>query len=234
MKPRQRLLYYLTLNVVVSVLTTLGVLWVWERTHPVTPALPGLPAPSLVPTLSFPVSSPTPVPTRSLTVYVVQEGDSLSSIAFQFGTSVEELMALNGLSNPNALGVGQTLFVPLSATPAVVGALTATAPPATGRLMIAEVFAPGDLGQEGVLIRRVGGSGKLSLQGWVLQDADGNRYLFPALDLFPDGAVTVFTRPGMDTVVELYWGQEQAVFSSGETLLLLDAEGREQARYTIP
>ncbi len=45
-------------------------------------------------------------------IRVVQWGDTLSVIAEDFGTTVSELMALNGLSNANSLFVGQELVVP--------------------------------------------------------------------------------------------------------------------------
>lgn len=43
--------------------------------------------------------------------YVVQRGDTLSGIAFRFGTSVACLAALNNLVNPNVVFVGQVLRV---------------------------------------------------------------------------------------------------------------------------
>jgi LysM repeat protein len=52
---------------------------------------------------------PTPTPAG---LYVVQNGDSLSGLAEDFGTTVEEIMAANGLIDPNALQVGQTLLIP--------------------------------------------------------------------------------------------------------------------------
>ncbi|HEU4494244.1 MAG TPA: septal ring lytic transglycosylase RlpA family protein [Rubrobacteraceae bacterium] len=42
-------------------------------------------------------------------VYVVQSGDTLSGIAAQLGTSMEDLAAANGIANPNLVYVGQTL-----------------------------------------------------------------------------------------------------------------------------
>jgi len=45
-------------------------------------------------------------------IRVVQWGDTLSVIAEDFGTTVSELMSLNGLSNANSLFVGQELIVP--------------------------------------------------------------------------------------------------------------------------
>jgi rare lipoprotein A len=41
--------------------------------------------------------------------YVVQSGDALSGIAAELGTSVDSLMAANGLTDPDLLYAGQTL-----------------------------------------------------------------------------------------------------------------------------
>lgn len=45
-------------------------------------------------------------------VHVVQAGESLLSIAVQYGVTTEELSALNNLSNPDAIYVGQELIIP--------------------------------------------------------------------------------------------------------------------------
>ena len=42
--------------------------------------------------------------------YVVQSGDTLSGIAAQLGTSVDDLASANGISNPDFLSVGQTIY----------------------------------------------------------------------------------------------------------------------------
>lgn len=59
---------------------------------------------------------PTPTPAG---LYIVQRGDTLSALATEFGTTVAEIMAANGLTDPNALQVGQPLIIPslLAATP---------------------------------------------------------------------------------------------------------------------
>lgn len=43
--------------------------------------------------------------------YVVQPDDSLSGIAAQLGTTTDQLMAKNGISNPNLIYGGQTLLL---------------------------------------------------------------------------------------------------------------------------
>ncbi|HGS8615764.1 TPA: LysM peptidoglycan-binding domain-containing protein [Enterococcus faecalis] len=48
--------------------------------------------------------------------HVVQYGETLSSIAYQYGTNYQRLAALNGLTNPNLIYPGQVLKVNGSAT----------------------------------------------------------------------------------------------------------------------
>lgn len=51
--------------------------------------------------------------------YTVRAGDTLGRIARQHGTTVSQLTALNGLSNPNRIEVGQTLCLASNNTGAV-------------------------------------------------------------------------------------------------------------------
>jgi LysM repeat protein len=44
--------------------------------------------------------------------YVVRRGDTLSAIAWRYGTSVWTLVRMNGLANPNYIWAGQRLCVP--------------------------------------------------------------------------------------------------------------------------
>ncbi len=45
-------------------------------------------------------------------IYIVQPGDSLSSIASRFSVDITELMSANGIANANQLTVGQPLIIP--------------------------------------------------------------------------------------------------------------------------
>ncbi len=55
---------------------------------------------------------PTPLPTVGQKIHVVQQGETLSAIARAYGVTVEEIAQANGLDNPNAIFVGQTLVIP--------------------------------------------------------------------------------------------------------------------------
>jgi LysM repeat protein len=46
---------------------------------------------------------------RAESTYVVKEGDTLSQIAEDAGTTVDELVALNGIANPDVIQAGQEL-----------------------------------------------------------------------------------------------------------------------------
>ena len=46
--------------------------------------------------------------------YVVQEGDTLSSIAARFGVTEAAIQRANDLADPNAIFVGQELVIPRS------------------------------------------------------------------------------------------------------------------------
>ena len=46
------------------------------------------------------------------TTYTLKPGDNLTRISAQYGTTIEALLAANGITNPNRIYVGQTLVVP--------------------------------------------------------------------------------------------------------------------------
>lgn len=59
------------------------------------------------------VSAPKPVTSDkpSATVYTVRPGDTLSGIAVRYGTTYQQLAAINGISNPNKIYVGQRIKI---------------------------------------------------------------------------------------------------------------------------
>lgn len=65
------------------------------------------------------VPSPGPVPKPDIIEYAVQAGDSLWLIARRFGTTVDEIKRLNGLTI-DLLNIGQVLKIPSSQTPSYI------------------------------------------------------------------------------------------------------------------
>ncbi len=119
-----------------------------------------------------------------------------------------------------------------SETPAQGGATPAS--PAPGELItIEKVVGFGNLADEYVLLKRKG-EGELNLKDWRLQDSQGDAYIFPEITLFANGAVQVHSSAGANTVVDLYWGNDNAVWKEGEIVTLMDNLGNVQATYRIP
>lgn len=69
------------------------------------------PLPTATPTPTQAPTPPAPTPTPQRT-YVVRDGDTLGSIAQQFGVSVEAIQAANGIGDPDEILVGQVLVIP--------------------------------------------------------------------------------------------------------------------------
>lgn len=254
----RRLIVYLLLNALVSAVVALTVLWVWDRTHPNSPGALSLtftatpPAPAVAVSTPLPPTEgpgPTLVVLPTPTVYIVQRGDSLGSIAQEFDVTLQALMDANGLTDPNVISAGQSLIIPVEgsvpptadpgAAPTEAAVVepprpTATRDPSVAQpqLTIREVQAAGKLDDEHLVLFNSGGP--VDLLGWSLQDENGHAYNFPSLMLFEGGAITVHTGPGTDTVTDLYWGQGQAVWASGEQVLLNDAAGNLHTRFSVP
>jgi len=237
----RKLLLYLVLNALVSASATLGVLWWWNQRQ----------SPELVitatPSLGEPIFNPPATLTLAPNVYVVQNGDTLGVIAERFNVPLADLMAINQLTDPNVLHIGQALIIPTEGfTPATATAMalptnraepplpTATRDPnlPLPNLDIREVIEAGQLVSETLVI--VNSGGPVDLASWTLRDEAGHLYTFPALTLFEGGAVNVHTAAGQDTVTDLFWGQSGAVWRSGVTALLSDPEGSLRARFVVP
>ena len=235
---------FLALNVVVSLLCVLVVLALWNRGRP---SLPELPTPTFdlaarvaiaVPTATATIPpSPTPV------TYTVRAGDTLGAIAVELGIPLENLMAANGLNNPDSISAGQVLIVPsleeqaaatLSPVERVLARPTASPSPApeAPQVVIRGAYARGDLENEFVYLENLGGVA--GMQGWVLEDGQGHAYTFPAFTLYNGGGVNLYTRAGSDSVINLFWGMDRALWVAGTLLTLRDGAGAAQATFQIP
>lgn len=80
-------------------------------TSAATPMSTPAPTPSPDPT-PVPTPSGTPRPSIATTTYRVASGDTLSTIAARFNTTVGILVELNGITNPSLIRIGQVLQVP--------------------------------------------------------------------------------------------------------------------------
>jgi LysM repeat protein len=69
-------------------------------------------------TIIRPTSTPapsatlTPIGGSSQTIHTVASGDTLFSIALNYGVTVAEIVEANNLDNPNSLSIGQELIIP--------------------------------------------------------------------------------------------------------------------------
>jgi LysM repeat protein len=125
-------------------------------------------------------TQPTPVPGQPTTApvtpvpatgsYTVQRGDTLSTIARKFGTTVAAIVQANGIVNANLIYVGQTLRIPGGGTVVTPqpGGATPAPGPVTGFEVGGQVL---DLGANTQAVMR---SAKMSWVKFQVQAGDGN------------------------------------------------------------
>ncbi len=87
-----------------------------------TPTPTITPTPTLTPTAT-PTATPTPIPPAR--TYKVRQGDTLASIAKEFGISLQALLEANNLTERAVIRPGDTLLIPI-ATPTPTPTGTAT------------------------------------------------------------------------------------------------------------
>jgi len=94
------------------------------------------------------------------------------------------------------------------------------------RIAHLEYNPPGpDVPGEYVLIQNNGGA-DADLTGWTLSDVAYHTYRFPSFVLRPNGYVRVWTKAGVNSATDLYWGRRAAVWNNvGERAFLRDKRG---------
>ena len=100
-------------------------------------------------------------------------------------------------------------------------------------LEIKNVYATEDIQTEFLQIQMVG-VGELWLTNWQISNGKKLTYTFPRLQLNNGGTVNLYSKLGVDSVTDLYWGQTESVWKSGDTVLLLDSAANVRAEYIIP
>ena len=265
---RRQFVFLVALNALVSLLISVGVVLTLGRAvfapqqiavstgTQAAPESAATPEPSLTPELPGVTPTKAGVESTRPSVYVVKEGDPLWQIAARFGVSVEDLMRVNGLGDPNLIRPGQELIIPgenlppPTPTPTVpfepptpaftpIGGPehtpTPTIPPAfQGKegVYIEAAMNPGEPGREAILIRNT--TKKLhDLAGWKLETDLGHRYIFPDLLLWPQGIVVVYTGSGTNTPTELYWGLDGPILAGASELRLYDRAGELVNSYSL-
>jgi LysM repeat protein len=280
MRQAKRLFYIVLLNIIISTITIGVVLQLWEKDHPLmegesTPVVIIVTATEQgnipVPSNDVAQSEITPfdsgititgtqqvAPTIEMLTYRVKEGDFLGALAIQFNVSVADIIAVNSLTNPDSLIVGQIIYIPTAPLPSVtstsipptivssatprpsatpthgpVSTPTSAAVGQEAQVVIDKVIGAGVLENERVVLLRTG-DGELSMAGWRLTDNQGNDYIFPQLTLYKDGAININSRTGQNSVVDLFWCLPSSIWSRGKVVSIYDAQNKLRATYTVP
>ncbi len=258
--PIRRMLPFLLINVVVSAVVVLTILYFWdgrqtssptEEASVANPTLTPASANVVVETPVFVPPTETPAANDGPTVHIVSAGDTLGIIAGIYDVTVEDIMEANGLTNPNILSVGQELVIPLDGLPVEEEAVEETAVPEENVLPtpiptaaipegddivveITAVIGVGQLENEAVQIRNTG-TDPVALLGWKLADLNGHVYTFGQATLFGNSVeILVHTPRGLNGATDFYWGLEEPIWEPGELVTLLDSEENIIATYEVP
>ena len=249
----RKMIPFLLLNVVVSTVVVLAILYWWDNRDDsetavsvpitITPAAlqnTAVPQPEIAPTN-------TPEPDSGPPIHIVQAGDTLGTISQLYDVTVDDIMAENGLTNPNIISVGQQLVIPVggistpvpedTAVPEEASLPTpiATEPVGSGEAVveITAVIAPDQLADEAVLLTN-SGDAPIALQNWTLLDEDGHEYDFGQVTLFAGSDLRLNTTSGPNNPTALFWGLSEAIWTSGETVTLQDSTGAVRVTYEVP
>jgi LysM repeat protein len=253
----RRLLVFILLNVVISATVVLAILYFWDGRQPevdtsseqalivpTAPTIASAPAAALEPTAETETQEEGD---SGPPVYTVQAGDTLGKISREFDVSIDDIMAANGMDNPNFLQVGQQLLIPVGGIPTATPVPTDTPSPilsptpisaelpveGEANVEITDVVGIGDVEEEAVSIVN-SGSRPIALLGWRLSDSDGRTYTFGQVTLFGEGAaIVVHSGDGQEGPADLYWGFDEAIWQPGETVTLVDAEGTVRATHVV-
>lgn len=258
--PVRRMLPFLLLNIVVSAVVVLAILYFWDNRSPKVENLAAAEETAVAAQpftntnqLAQPAIPPTetPEPDEGPTVHIVKAGDTLGIISNLYSVPMDDIIAANSLANPNILSVGQELVIPIGGLATAVPEAAPTAAPETDVLPtpiatepitvgndvaveITAVIAPGQLEDEAVQIRNTGAD-PVALLNWKLAARDGRFYKFGQATLFGGSVdILVHSKAGQNSPTDFYWGQTEPVWAPGELVTLLNAEDNIVATFTVP
>jgi len=80
--------------------------------EPTEAASTGAPSTTSAPVVATPTMAPSTPSSSQPTYHTVQRGENLYRIALRYGTTVDAIVAANGLANENSVYVGQVLLIP--------------------------------------------------------------------------------------------------------------------------
>ncbi|MCL4261904.1 MAG: lamin tail domain-containing protein [Anaerolineae bacterium] len=255
----RRMLPFILINIVVSAVVMLAILYYWENQRAENTPLVAqtavanadLSTPAVLPVVSAATDTPeAPPEPEGPPVHVVRAGDTLATIAQIYDVPMDDIVTANNIANPNFLSVGDQLVIPVgglaTATPPpseptpVVSPTPIAAEPVTvtqgseAVVGITAVIAPSDINNEAVQIVN-SGSSPIALLGWKIVDQQNQFYTFKQVTLFGDGAGILFhTGTGRDGATDVYWGRTEAVWQPGELVTLLDGQDNIIATFTVP
>jgi LysM repeat protein len=257
----RQMLPFLFLNVIVSAVVVLGILFWWDSRRPddvvaveptavalVNPAAAVATAPEVAPAAEEGSAPDSAVADDGPPVHTVAAGETLGIISNTYEVSIDDIMEANGLDNPDLISVGQQLIIPVGGIPVATATVEVTAalpspiptePAAdagenTADIEVAGVEGVGVLADEAVQIVNAGLSEQTML-GWKVRDEDNNVYTFGDIRIFGEGAgIRLHTRDGSNSSADLFWGLSEPAWRSGEVLTLWDAEEQVVARFVIP
>lgn len=263
---RRQLAFLILVNALVSLVIALAVVWVVERRRPapeellvqasqqMQPLIAVTPLPGAVDRLPTPVTETSGTngnsnsivnqspgkPTPEGTIYIVQAGDILSSIAAKYNVTLEAIMETNNLTNPDRIFSGQQLLIPGGVPSESIGESgevgseqTQSVQQAQEGVQIAGIDNVGLLESESVLIVNESNT-PFNLQGWTLASEGSPVYQFGNLPIFPGGSVRVHSQSGTNSSIDLYWGQTASIWSFKTTVRLVNAEGKSVHSYLVP
>ena len=246
---RRLLVFFILVNALVSLTIAVTVVWIAEQRRPRPEELivPATPAPAVI-LIATPTagdaqtaqesdSSPSATPTADaapgpgeMEIYTVKAGDSLSAIAERFGVSSNRLLEINDLTDPNLVYIGQRLKIPASQRQGGASGGAAVGLPQQGLQL--RIENAGDLATESVQVVN-DSDGAVDLQGWTLSRDGGPIYTFDDILLFPGSGIRLNTGSGENNSINLYWGQDAAVWESGSTVVLRNTGGELIAQSTV-